>query len=102
AHFDALLAAMCHRLERSEIVFDFLRILGAARALPDLARPVQGLLIRAAVEITPPWVRVRLGLDARWGLRPWQRPLVAAIAGQADRLLMRTSPPVQACRRLGL
>lgn len=99
---DHFLAAMQRRLEPSAIVFDFLRILRHAPALPASTRPLQGLLIRAAVEITPPWVRTRLGLDERHGLRPWQRPVVIAVAQACDRLLMKSSPAVHACRRLGL
>jgi uncharacterized protein (DUF2236 family) len=102
AELDALFAGMRARLERSEIVFEFLRILRRAPALPAAARPLQGLMIAAAVEITPAWLRTRLGLDQRWGLRPWQRRVAGALAQGADRLLMRSSPAVQACRRLGL
>ncbi|WP_280154132.1 oxygenase MpaB family protein [Piscinibacter sp. XHJ-5] len=99
---DHFLAAMQRRLEPSDIVFDFLRILRHAPALPATARPLQGLLIRAAVDITPPWVRTRLGLDESHGLRSWQRPVVIALAQASDRLVMTSSPAVQACRRLGL
>jgi uncharacterized protein (DUF2236 family) len=102
AELDALFDAMRGRLERSEIVFEFLRIVRRAPILPRIARPLQGLLIRAAVDITPGWVRDRLGLGPEFGLRRWQRPFIALLARGADRLLLRSSPAVQACRRLGL
>jgi uncharacterized protein (DUF2236 family) len=102
AQLDALFDSMRERLEHSDIVFEFLRIVGSAPLLPRPLRPLQGLLVRAAVEITPGWVRERLGLGAHFGLRRWQRPLVGWLARRADRLLLRSSPPVQACRRLGL
>ncbi|HEX8886297.1 MAG TPA: hypothetical protein VF797_17560 [Noviherbaspirillum sp.] len=62
----------------------------------------QGLLIRAAVALLPAWVRERLGLDGRWGLRPWERMLLLQAGADADRLVLRTCPPVLACRRMGL
>ncbi|NML15951.1 oxygenase MpaB family protein [Azohydromonas caseinilytica] len=102
AELDALLAAMAPRLEGSATVFEFLHILARAPALPAPLRPLQGLLVRAGVEIVPGWLRERLGLGTRWGLRPWERGLVILLARGADRVLLRSSPPVQACRRLGL
>jgi hypothetical protein len=54
------------------------------------------------VSILPVWVRTRLGLGANWSLRPWERLLVASLAGAADRIVLPSSPPVQSCRRLGL
>lgn len=98
----ALFEAMRGRLEPSPIVFEFLEILRRAPALPAGARPMQGMLLRAAVEILPGWVRERLGLTARYGLRPWEAPLVRAAARFSDRLMLPSSPPVQSCLRLGL
>ena len=46
--------------------------------------------------------RNRLGLSARFGLRPWERPIVQQAGALSDRILVRSSPPVQACLRLGL
>ena len=102
ADLDAQFESMRGRLEASPIVFEFLAILRRAPVWPKPLRPMQGLLIKAAVETTPAWVRERLGLDRRWLLRPWQRWLVRRVAATADRLVLRSTPPVQACRRLGL
>jgi uncharacterized protein (DUF2236 family) len=105
-HSDAerlvLFDAMRGRLEASPILFEFLEIMRAAPIVPRPLRPVQRLLIRAAVELTPGWVRERLGLDDRFGLRPWQRPLVGWLGAVADRIVLPFSPAVQSCRRLGL
>jgi len=65
-------------------------------------RPVQALLLRAAVQTVPPWLRERLGLDRRWALPAWQRGLVRVLARTADRLLIGSSAAVNSCRRLGL
>ncbi|MCP5945450.1 hypothetical protein NL376_26845, partial [Klebsiella pneumoniae] len=62
----------------------------------------QRLLVKAAVELVPPWVRERLGLGDEWRLRPWQRAVLHLGGRLADRLLLRDSPAVQACHRLGL
>jgi uncharacterized protein (DUF2236 family) len=102
AELQALFDAMRDRLEPSPIVFEFLDILRRAPALPAAARPMQGMLLRAAVEIVPGWVRERLGLTARYGLRPWEAPLVRAAARFTDRLMLPSSPAVQSCLRLGL
>lgn len=102
AEFDALLARMAPKFEPSEIVFEFLDIMRNAKALPGPAMIAQGLLVRAAVTITPKPVREILGLDAGYALRPLERHLVSRMARRADRLVLRTAPPAQACRRMGL
>jgi uncharacterized protein (DUF2236 family) len=102
AERQALFDGMRARLEPSPILFEFLQIMAAAPIAPRPLRPIQGLLIRAAVDLTPGWVRVRLGLDDRLGLRPGQRPLVRLLGGLADRVVLPFSPAVQSCRRLGL
>jgi hypothetical protein len=60
------------------------------------------MLIRAAVAITPGWVRERLGLGETFGLRGWEMPIVRRIGALADRVVLRSSPAVQSCNRLGL
>lgn|SRR5436309_9668818 len=102
AALDALFHAMRKRLEPSPIVFEFLDIMGEAPAFPRLLRPMQRMLVRAAVEITAEWVRARLGLTEAYGLRPWEKPLVREIGALSDRIIVRSSPAVQSCLRLGL
>jgi uncharacterized protein (DUF2236 family) len=102
AELDALMRAMEDRLEPSPALPEFLAIMRQAPVLPRPVRRIQRLLVRAAVDITPPWARERLGLGARFGLKPWQRPLVQQAGALCDRILVRSSPPVQACLRLGL
>lgn len=97
-----LFETMRPRLERSGIVFEFLDIMARTPALPPSLRPLQRPLIRAAAEVLPPWARERLDLGPEHRLRPWERPLVHAAAWGADRALLRNSPAVEACRRLGL
>jgi uncharacterized protein (DUF2236 family) len=98
----ALFEATYGSLEPSEVVFEFLAIMRRTALLPRILRPVQGLLVRAAVEIVPEPVRIRLGLGRREGLRPWERALVRAAGRAADRVMLRSSPAVQSCLRLGL
>jgi uncharacterized protein (DUF2236 family) len=90
------------RLEPSPIVAEFLAIMRDVPALPGPARPLQGLLLKAAVDILPRWIRERLELGREWSLNRLERAAVEVAARSADRLLLRSSPPVQACRRLGL
>ncbi len=101
AEYDALFETMRNRLEPSPIVAEFLEIMARVPAFPRPLRPFQRLLVRAAVNILPGWVRTRLGLDGQ-RLRGWERNLIRLAARNADRLLIRSSPAVQSCRRLGL
>ena len=102
AELSALFVAMGDRLEPSPIIFEFLRIMRDAPALPPSLRSVQPLLVRAAVEMTPDWVRERLGLTAAYGLRPWEAAMVRTAGAVADRIVLHDSPAVQSCLRLGL
>ena len=101
AGFEAQAATMRPKLERSEVVFEFLDILREAPAFPAPLRPLQRLLIRAAVEITPADARTILGLGASYGLRSWEKPLVRAAARMADRVALPSAPAVQASLRMG-
>jgi len=98
----ALFEAMRPGLEPSPIVLEFLKIMNNAPIVPRLLKPAQRLLVRAAVDMVPGWVRERLGLPAACGLRPWQAPLVRLAGALADRIVLRSGPPAQSCRRLGL
>jgi len=102
AELHALFESMRRRLEPSPILFEFLDIMRHAAAFPVPLRPMQRILVRAAVEMTPEWVRRRLGLTASYGLRPWETPLVREAGGLSDRIMPRSSPAVQSCLRLGL
>lgn len=98
----ALFDSMRGRLEASPIVFEFLDIMSNAPILAAPLRPVQRLLVRAAVEITPAWVRERLELTSGYGAGAIEKRLVRWAGRSADRIVLRESPAVQACRRLGL
>jgi uncharacterized protein (DUF2236 family) len=94
-------AAMSNRLERSDILFEFLAIMRAAPILPLPLRLVQPLLVRAAVDLTPHWLRTMVGLSDH-SLNAWEAALVRQIGAFADRLVLETNPAVQACRRMQL
>ena len=81
---------------------DFLRIAAAMPALPRALRPVQGLLVKAAVGIVPLALRQRVGLGDAAALAPWQRLAVGRLSLALERMTLETSPALQACRRLGL
>jgi uncharacterized protein (DUF2236 family) len=100
AEMEALFAAMRPKLERSDIIFDFLDIVRAAPILPS--RSVQKLMIRGAVEITPAWAREILGLGPRYSLQPGGASALHAMGALSDRICLRTAPPAQACVRMGL
>jgi uncharacterized protein (DUF2236 family) len=98
----ALFEMMRPRLVASPIIFEFLEIMEYVPILPVPARPVQRMLLRAAVEILPAWLRERLGIGPRWTLRLAERVFVRALAVASDRLILRSSPAIQSCHRLGL
>ena len=93
--------AMANQLERSDILFEFLAIMRSAPILPMPLRPVQPLLIRAAADLTPRWVRRIVGLTDH-GLNVWEAGVVRQIGALADSLVLETNPAVQACRRMRL
>ena len=100
AAWEALLAATAPGLEGSAILADFLRIMSEAPILPAPLRPLQRLLVRAAVEITPEPVRSLPQLRGR-GLRFGEATLVRMLARGAGMLPLGDTPPAQAARRLG-
>jgi len=102
AELRALFESMRKRLEPSPILFEFLAIMRDAPAFPMPLRPMQRMLVRAAVEMTFEWVRRRLGLTAAYGLRPGEKSLVRQVGGLSDKIMLRSSPAVQSCLRLGL
>lgn len=102
AELEALFQAMRPRLEASPIIFEFLQIMRTTRILPPLLKPVQPLLVRAAIDLTPLSFRDLLGLGKEHGLRVGERLLVRQGCALADRIVLKSSPAVQACIRLGL
>jgi uncharacterized protein (DUF2236 family) len=102
AEVEALFDAMRYGLERSGIIFEFLDIMRRAPVLPPPLRPAQRLLVKAAIDLTPPRIREVVGFDARQSLTSWEGALVRLAGAAADCVVIDTSPAVQACQRLGL
>ena len=99
AGWEAMLAAAAPGLEGSEILADFMRIMREAPILPAPLRPLQRLLVRAAVEITPEPVRSMPQLRGR-GLRAGEAALVRMLARGAALAPLGDTPPAQAARWL--
>ena len=72
-----------------------------APILPLLLRPAQHLLVRAAVDLAPSWVRTILRLKGH-GLHAWEVEAVRQVGAFADRVVLESSPAVEACRRMCL
>lgn len=98
----AFFDAMRPKLQPSPIIFEFLHIMRRAPILPGASRPLQRLLVRAAADMLPGWARALLELNAEWELQDWERRIVRGAGRIADRIPLAGSPPVEACRRLGL
>lgn len=101
AEMQALFESMRGTLLPSPVVFEFLRIVSAAPALPRPFRWLQPMLVRAAVDLTPAWIRERLGL-AGHGLRAGESWIVEMAGNLADRVVPSAGPAAQSCLRLGL
>ena len=98
----AMIAEMRPRLEASPILHELMTLVANADILPAAFRPMQGVVVRAAVDLLPPALRVRLGLSGSGRLSTPERLLLRALASAADRAVFPTSPAAQACLRLGL
>ncbi|WP_082539870.1 MULTISPECIES: oxygenase MpaB family protein [unclassified Caulobacter] len=101
AEWEAQLAAMLPRLERSAIVLEFLTLMRGVRIAGPLSR-LQHPLIRAAVGLVPAEVRAVLGLGREWLPRPLELPMIRAAARLADRTPIPGAPPYEASVRMGL
>ena len=102
AEMQALFESTRSRLAPSPIIFEFLRIMRETAAFPGPLRWLQPMLLRAAVELIPEWLRETLSLSEYYGLRAHERRLVKWAGACADRIVLPTSPAVQSCLRLGL
>jgi uncharacterized protein (DUF2236 family) len=96
-----LFEAMARQLERSNILFEFLTIMRSAPILPLPLRMLQPLLVRAAIDLTPRWLRTVMDLNEH-SLNASEAGVVRQIGAFADRLVLETNPAVQACRRMRL
>jgi uncharacterized protein (DUF2236 family) len=98
----ALFDSMRGRLEQSAVIFQFLEIMRETPAFPGPLLWMQRMLVRAAVDIIPDWIRECLGLTEYYGLRPRERWVVKLAGGMSDRIVLAESPAAQSCLRLGL
>lgn len=102
AERESLFEHMAGSLERSNILLEFLEIVVRTPVLPRGFRPLQPMLVRAAVDLVPQRLRETIELGPAYGMKAWEPLLVRGAARLADRVLLRSHPAVQACRRLGL
>ena len=102
AEMQALFASTRPWLAPSPIIFEFLRIMRDTAAFPRPLRWLQPMLLRAAVELIPEWLRERLGLSDYYGLRGHEHRVTKWAGAAADRIILPSSPAVQSCLRLGL
>ena len=98
----ALFEKMTGALEPSSILHEFLGIMRRIPVLPSPLDRMQGMLVKAAIELVPTSLRTQLELMERESLRPWQRYAVHQLGILSDRILLRSTPAVQACQRMGL
>lgn len=98
----ALLEQMAGKLEPSPVLLEFLDIMRRTPVLPYPLDRMQGMLVKAAIALVPACLRERLELTGRWSLRPWQHHVISQLGTLSDRILLKSCPAVQSCRRMGL
>ena len=95
-------AAMRPKLRPSPILAEFLQVMGKGPILPRAARPLQPMLLRAAVHLLPDWARSQLQLGREWEPRIGETRLIRGTARAMHRVALESSPAACACIRLGL
>ncbi len=96
AEQEQIFADMLPRLEPSQIVEDFLRIVQKALPVPW---PLSGMIVRGAISIVPEQVREVLGLQDRQ-MNARDERWLKRLARLADKVPVPFSPPAQARKRL--
>lgn len=99
---EALFEKMRPHLQSSPVIEEFLTIMRKAPTLPGALRLIQPMLIRAAISLVPATIRKAIGLDGGVWLFPHEDRLVRMLAQWSNVSVLRSSPAVQACRRLHL
>ena len=98
---DAFLLLRLDNLEGHPILDEFSAIIKNTSLMPMGMSSIQRLLIRAAVSNIPEDIREKVGLDARYGLRPGEERLVRVLCSAAERIHLETHPANMAAERLG-
>ena len=102
AELDELFARRRATLAGSPVIDEFLALMTRMPALPVPVRPLQRVLLKAAVRILPGWARISLAIGDEWEPSELEMRLARAAARACDQLVLPSSPAVGACRRLGL
>ncbi|GIZ50415.1 oxygenase MpaB family protein [Noviherbaspirillum aridicola] len=102
AALERLFDATVGQLGGSPVLAEFLGLMRSVPLVPPALAPLQSWMVAAAVELVPPAVAARIGLDGEARLAGWQRRLLQSAARAADRVVLHEAPPAQSCRRLGL
>jgi uncharacterized protein (DUF2236 family) len=102
AELRSLFDSMRGQLEPSPVVFEFLRIMRETPMFPAGLRWLQPIMVRAAVEIIPDWVRQCLGLSEFYGFFSLDESAVRLLGSLSNRIVLAESPAALSCRRLGI
>ena len=102
ADFFAQMEKLAPRFEPHPINREFLNIFASAGRETGAPKSLGKAVACAAVSILPPMVRERLQLGADYDLKPLARMALKTLGAIAERVPPPNSPPVEACKRLGL
>lgn len=95
-----LIATTLPQLEPSGIILEFLGIVRRLNLFPPALRPLNGLVVRAAVDLLPASVREVLGLGGRLDPPPGATRFLRLLGSQLDALRLESSPAFQSRRRI--
>jgi len=98
---NVLFDQMGPRLQPSETVHEFLKIMGALELFPWYLRPVLKMTIRASVSLLPTSLIHRLGLEGSAKLRSPGRRLLKRMGAEIEKLSLPNMPASQARQRVG-
>ncbi|MEM6913329.1 MAG: oxygenase MpaB family protein [Pseudomonadota bacterium] len=101
AELHQMIGSMSSKLEPSDTLVTFLRLMETTPALPFLARGLQPLLIRAAISLLPERVRGAIEFNDR-GLRAGENAVVKLMVWGAGLLRLSNHPQSLAEDRLSL
>ncbi|MBA3512473.1 oxygenase MpaB family protein [Sphingomonas sp.] len=102
AELQRLFDDVAPRLTPSPVIHQFLHIVRAEPILPAPLRPLQRLIVRAALGIIPERFRESLAIGSEPRATAAERALVRLLARTAGALHVPTSPWALAAQRLGL
>lgn len=102
AELERLFGEVAPRLTPSPVIHEFLNVMRTGSVLPLPLRPMQRLIVAAALDIIPRSLRAMIGVERERRATPAEQKLLWSVARAAGALDVPTSPWALASVRVGL